>query len=141
MEVSFLNVTAPEAIDIIEDCMNKGYETLDRIRASYEAHKAISTNSSSEWSEWVVAWINETLGKLGQVYNNKHRLYTFREAKTERYSTTGDMPYTGIENTIEAKISVLKGYYDFIMTRSQITINYNGNINYQIGDNNNNEQS
>ena len=141
MEVRFLKVTTPQAIEIIEDCMNNGYETLDRIRADYESHKHITTNPTSSWQEWYISWVNETLNKLNDVYTSKHRQYTFREARTSRYSTTGDRPYTGIEHAIEAQIAVLKSYYDFIMTRSPITINYNGDINYQVGDNNINEQS
>lgn len=141
MEVKFLKITAPEAVNILEDCMCEGYKTLDKIRNAYETHKDMSSNPSSAWSEWTTEWIQKTIDKLCSVYCSDHFAYEFREAKTNRYSTSGDRPYTGLQNTIEAKINILNSFYNFIMNRSSIVINYNGNINYQIGNKNKNEQS
>lgn len=140
MEKAFLKVTTPEAVEVLESCMHEGYTALDRIMADYERRKADSTNPSSAWADWTREWLVSCIAKLDRIYVAPHRSAEFRHARTTRYGTSGDKPYTGLEHTIEAKMNVLKKYYDFILQKSPITINVNGSINYQVGNDNQNEQ-
>jgi hypothetical protein len=121
--------------------MNKGYEVVDKIRIDYSVHKENSGSRKDDWHKWTLDWIDYTLGKLNETYIEKSRQYNFREAKTTRYATSGDLLYTGLENAIEVKVQILKGYYDFIMRQSYPSITINGNLNFQVGENNTNDQS
>jgi hypothetical protein len=143
MEVKFMKVSTPTATKMLTDCMNKGYETLLKIRQDYQSHKQDAATRVDQWNEWLNAWAQETMRQLGAIYEEPSRVHNFREKKEQRFSFTSDTELTPFEHTFDTKIAVLKSYYDFIMTRSSITINNNGtiNYNYQEGDDNKNEQS
>ncbi len=140
MQIKFLNVTPPEAIQIIIETMNEGYELLDKIRREFMEDKSGAAAKSKIWDQWYIDWMNRTLEKLLRIYAEPSRAYNFREKIVQRMSMTSDNAYTPFEHTFDVKIGILWGYYNFIMTRSSVTITINGNISFQQGENLSNEQ-
>ena len=130
-----MNISPEEAVEVLEACMNRGYETLDSIRTDCQEHISNVESRKEHWSQLWGIWVSDCLKKLQETYNSPSRAYNFRETKTTRYAMSNDLPYTGFENDINAKIQVLKGYYDFIMRQGHPSITVNGDLNFQLGEN------
>ena len=135
-EIKFLKLKPGEAIERIEVCMTAGYQLVDKIRDDYQKNL---TNPNplikQELHDRYVNWITDTITEIEAIYHHLSKAYDFREAKTTRYSTTGDNELTYIDNDFECKIKILREYKDFIMKESHPTIAVNGDLNFQVGEN------
>lgn len=138
MAVKFLQITPEEAVRNLEDCMNNGYATIEKIRGVHEKQKAITGTTasiSSEMHDLYNSWYRETLATLSQIFSSVWRQFYFKEAKTSRYASSGDTVISPFEHDFEAKIKVLKEYYDVVMGDSDPKINIEGDLVFQAGEN------
>jgi hypothetical protein len=142
-EVSFMKVRTPQALKMLTDCMNKGYDNLIRIREEFYKNPPGAENRKADWNRLYILWLQQTILTLEKIYDEPSRVHNFREKKYEHLPFSGDTLLTLFERAFDDKIQILKGYYDFIMYRAPITINNSGTMNFnnQVGDNNINEQS
>src|SRR2546425_12193221 len=108
MVMKFLRATPEKAVTTLDESMNSGYATLSTIIQDYQQHPSEEEQRKSYWRELWENWINETFNKLKDIYISPSRAYHFAHAKTNRYSTTGDKPFTSYEQSIEAKMRFLK---------------------------------
>lgn len=142
MKSQFLKVAPPVAIEKLEAVMVSGYQMIDKIRNEFsKTERQNIGNILENWYQYFENWENEALKILQEIYFPLSKAYYFKEAQTMRYLKVGDNEITGMENAFEIKVEILKQYLDFILNQSHPHITVNGNLNFQSGDNNNNEQS
>lgn len=134
-EIKFLKVKPGEATEIIDDMINKGYETLNKIRNDYGSNPAISGTRVDTWSSWLNEWGQEVMRKLNVIYISPSRASYFREKVTRTLPFTSDTAVTNFETTIDTKIEVLRGCYDFIMTTGRPSLTVHGDLVFQQGEN------
>lgn len=140
MEIKFLKMSPPEAIENLADCINRGYDTLNKIRNDFYAHQENPNTQKAQWDSWLNEWAQDTMQKLEQIYVEPSRIHYFREKTTQRFSFDTDTALTSYQSTFDTKIEVLKGYYDFILNHSHPSVTINGNLNFQVGENIRNDQ-
>lgn len=135
MEINFLKVSPPQAIEALASCINRGYNTLDKIRTDFDQNKKNAATRRAQWDSWFNKWVQSTMKELNEIYVEPSRVHYFREKTTQRFSFTNDTALTPYLSTFETKIEILRNYYDFILNRSHPSITINGNLNFQVGKN------
>lgn len=138
MAIKILKVSPEQAIKNLEKAMNDGYQTIEKIRAVVEKQKAITgstTTPSSEMGEIYNVWHRATFHMLTDTFSSVWRAYYFKETKTGRYAASGDTAASPYEHDFEAKVKVLKDYYDSVMRDSDPAINIEGDLIFQAGKN------
>ena len=140
MEIKFLKIPTPQAIELLASFISGGYNTLDKIRNDFYQNQANPTARKVQWNSWFNEWTQLTMEKLNEIYVEPSRIHYFREKTTQRFSFDTDTALTPYLSTFDTKIEILKGYYDFLLNRSHPSITINGNLNFQVGEKLENEQ-
>src|SRR3989338_5525871 len=141
MEIKFLRMSPPQALNKLESAMASGYQMIDIIRTDFQKNQSIADQKFEEWKKQYFAWVNQVLVILQEVYYPISKAFYFRDAKTTRYAKTGDVKITGIEQAVEVRMEIIKEYSDFILNQSHPSITINGNLNFQVGEKLSNNQS
>lgn len=140
MEIKFLKISPPQAIEILAECINKGYNSFNEIRNDFYAHKENPDARKVQWDSWLNEWAQHAMQKLNEIYIEPSRIHYFREKTTQLFSFTSDTALTPYQSTFDTKIEVLRNYYDFILNHSHPSITINGNLNFQVGEHIRNDQ-
>jgi hypothetical protein len=138
MAVPYLKVSPEEAYTILDDCVVKGYQTVEAIESSYHSQKAtINGEIIDSLRKISHRWLDDSLERLKNVFTSKRELFNFQYAKTDGLSRIGvNMDYDVIYKNLRARIDVLNEYINYIVHSFNIQITAGRDANVQLGNGN-----
>lgn len=146
--IPFLTAGTASVFVAIEDSIQEGYAVRDELFKEHDALRnkgvAVTQEHRDKWHKPYAEWVNKTYKKLIKLFTYSNYAKEFANAPRLQNSwgrPNEDKIFTSIVDNQLYMIQKLEQFRNRIWQKSTLIINNSGQLNFQVGNDNKNEQS
>ena len=144
-KVPYLQLGTQSAFTALEDLISQGYGDYIKTQQEYSALKNTGIEPDvkkiKSWDMSYGDWVGDTAKKLNEIYTSTNYANEFIVANNSGSLRVTSGPYSTLMQNYLGNIRKLEEYRNRLLDKSTLIINNSGQINVQVGQNINNEQS